>query len=437
MQRVTTSARLQVKTTTLNLGPFTTGKLLKANDLAARGGLGFGVMTDIPIRARRDDATLVGVMASSTGPHILVVTPRSPRHIGGVERHVRETTSRLAAAGIPIRVLCAETGIAAIQDDEVEGVRIRSVPGYPTGTDWMLAPGLWSQMAASPADVIHVQSYHTFVAPLAMARARSLNVPFLLTFHGGGSSHGWRNRVRGAQRRAQRGLYASASKLVAVAEFEVELYSQELRLDPARFSIIPNGTDIAVGAADADQPSPPIDRDAPVTIASIGRLEAYKGHHRAIAAMAGILRRRPNARLMIVGQGRYEAELRAIAAASGHGDRIAFTSVAAGDGGGMAQLLRKVDLVLLMSEFETHPLVALEAAALRRRLVVADVSGLAELAAKGFGQPVALELPPDLVATVVDRELSRPGPAAAPEPYTWDDCTAALLQLYGEITTRL
>jgi hypothetical protein len=42
----------------------------------------------------------------------------------------------------------------------------------------------------------------------------------------------------------------------------------------------------------------------------------------------------------------------------------------------MAELLATVSLVVLMSEFETHPLVALEAAAAGCRLLVADGSGL-------------------------------------------------------------
>ncbi len=343
---------------------------------------------------------------------------------------MRETTRRLVSAGLPVRVLCTEPGGRGIEDSEVDGVPVRSVPGHPAGTDLMLAPQLWREIAAWPADLIHVQSYHTLVAPLAMARSRSLGIPYVLTFHGGGSSASWRNRVRGTQRRAQRGLYAAAGRLIAIAQFELEQYAAELRLTHDRFAFIPNGTDITPGPETATGPASPVARDAEVTIASIGRLERYKGHHRAIAALPILLRRRPRAQLLIVGQGPYEPDLRAAAAASGAADRITFTNVAPGDAGGMARLLAEVDLVLLLSEYETHPIVALEAAAMRRRLVIADVSGLAELAARGFGHPVALDLPPALVAEVVDRQLSKPGPAEAPEPFTWDDCTAALQSLY-------
>ena len=95
-----------------------------------------------------------------------------------------------------------------------------------------------------------------------------------------------------------------------------------------------------------------------------------------IAALPHVLERRPDARLLVVGQRPYEAELRRQAAELGVEERVEFTSVAADDRDGMAALLRRVSLVVLLSEFETHPLVALEAAAAGRRLLVADRGGL-------------------------------------------------------------
>jgi len=46
----------------------------------------------------------------------------------------------------------------------------------------------------------------------------------------------------------------------------------------------------------------------PHLIVSGGRLERYKGHHRAIAALPELIRRVPDARLYVVGTGPYEGE---------------------------------------------------------------------------------------------------------------------------------
>ena len=101
--------------------------------------------------------------------------------------------------------------------------------------------GLWREMARRPWDVVHVQCYHTLVAPLAMLRALTLGIPYVVTFHGGGHSSELRNRSRGAQRLLLRPLLRRARRLVAVARFEIEQYGEELgaaaravRPDPER-----------------------------------------------------------------------------------------------------------------------------------------------------------------------------------------------------------
>ena len=101
----------------------------------------------------------------------------------------------------------------------------------------------------------------------------------------------------------------------------------------------------------------------------------------------------------------------------------------------MATLLGGVSLVVLMSEFETHPLVALEAAAARRRLLVADAGGLGELAEDGFAPRRSRSTrAPEQVAAAAIEELGKPPPQSARRSLTsWDECAAALLELYGSV----
>jgi glycogen synthase len=85
---------------------------------------------------------------------------------------------------------------------------------------------------------------------------------------------------------------------------------------------------------------------------------------------------------------------------------------------------------VLLSEFETHPLAALEAAALGTRLLVADTSGLRELAADGIARAIPLGSSPEDVAVAILEELERPGVHQTPRLPTWDECADALLGLY-------
>ena len=372
---------------------------------------------------------------SSDGPdqhaavlRVLMVTPRSPLEHGGVERHVMEVSRRLAQAGVHVGVLCTDPSGHPPEERTEGDVVIRTVRAWPRQRDYHFAPGLWRAMAREEWDVVHVQSYHTLVAPIAMLRALTLGIPYVVTFHGGGHASRLRHHMRGVQRRALRPLLARASRLIALARFEIDTYGRELRLERGRFALIPNGTDPA--PADDDQMAASAN-GAPL-LASIGRLERYKGHHRAIEALPKVRELRPDARLVIVGTGRYETKLRWQAMKLGVDDVVDFTSVAPGDRDGMTDLLRRVSLVVMLSEFETHPLTALEAAAHGRPLVVADNSGLHELAEDRLARAVALDDPPEAIARAIVDELERPSsppPAALP---TWDDCSANLHDLYRE-----
>ncbi len=364
---------------------------------------------------------------ATRGLRVLMVTPRSPLAQGGVERHVLEVSRRLAASGAGVEVLCTEPGGEGVREERRDGVTIRTVRAWPANRDWCLAPRIWREMSRQHWDVVHVQSYHTFVAPLAMLRALALGIPYVVTFHGGGHSSETRNRSRGLQRRLLRPLLRRARRLVAIARFEIRQYGDELGLPPERFVLIPNGTDLAFSAANGRPEGPP-------TVASIGRLERYKGHHRVIAAFPYVLEREPGAHLVVVGTGPYEPQLREQASELGIAGSIEFTSTPPDQPSAMAKLLERISLVVLLSDFETHPLVALEAAAAGRRLLVADTSGLSELAEEGFARAIPAGEGPAEVGRAIIEELDRPPPTRRPELISWDECAARLHDVYRSLS---
>jgi glycosyltransferase involved in cell wall biosynthesis/GT2 family glycosyltransferase len=372
---------------------------------------------------------LAAAASGEAQPRVLMVTPRSPLSQGGVERHVMEVSRRLAAAGSTVEVICTEPGGPPLREERRDGVAIRTLRAWPANRDWCLAPRIWTEISRRPWDVVHVQSYHTFVAPLAMLRALTLGIPYVVTFHGGGHSSEARNRARRLQRRLLRPLLARAARLVAVARFEIEVYGGELGLGPEKFALIPNGTDLAFSAATNGGAA----RDGAPLIATVGRLERYKGHHRVIAAFPEVLRGEPEARLLVIGTGPYEDELRRQAEELGIGAAVEFTSTPPDQPTAMAELLGRVSLVVLMSEFETHPLVALEAAAAGCRLLVADAGGLAEIAEDGMARAVALDEDPDAIGRAVLVELALPPQTKTPVLTSWDDCAARLLDLYRSL----
>jgi glycogen synthase len=359
---------------------------------------------------------------------VLMATPRFLPEIGGVERHVERLGQRLANAGYQVTVVTTGLEQGLPSRELIGGIEVRRVKAWGRGRGLYLAPALYPEIKRGEWDIVHVQSYHTFVAPLAMSAALKAGVPYVVTFHGGGHSSRLRGRLRPVQLLALRPLLTRASRLVAVAQFEIQHYGRLLDIPEARFALIPNG---------ADLPTPPRTtsaRNDQLQIASVGRLERYKGHHRVLAALPHILETRPDATLWIAGSGPYEGRLRRLAAQLGVTERVTIEAVPADAADELAARLAAVNVVVLLSEFETHPLAAIEAVALGRPVVVADTSGLRELAAQGHARAVPLHSDPATVAAAVLEEAERPsGANKAPVLPTWDDCAAAHSALYESV----
>jgi len=101
-----------------------------------------------------------------------------------------------------------------------------------------------------------------------------------------------------------------------------------------------------------------IPKDAFV-VGTIGRLEPQKNQRFLLQVFAEILRREPNAWLVMVGDGALRGELEALASALGIGHRVRFAGVRKD----IPKVLDAFDVFLLPSFFEGLPLVALEAQA--------------------------------------------------------------------------
>jgi glycosyltransferase involved in cell wall biosynthesis len=263
-----------------------------------------------------------------------------------------------------------------------------------------------------------------------MLAARRAAVPYLLSFHSGGHSSGARNALRGVQWRALRPLLAGARRLIAVSEFEARHFQQQLRVPRERFVVIPNGAHLPrplVGQTPAQ---------GGALLLSVGRLERYKGHHRIIAALPMIAQVWPDIRLRIVGSGPYERELRRLAARAGVATRVEIGPIPPSDRRGMAGALAEASLVVLLSEYEAHPISVMEALAMRRLVLVADTSGLHEIVERGLAQAVPLGASPGQIAAAVLAQLEHPETPPSVELPTWEQCVGRLAALYAETLSR-
>ena len=371
---------------------------------------------------------------AAQGLNVLMVTARYFPFMGGIQTHVHEVGRRLVRNGVNVTLLTTvsrQPESPLPREDNVEGMRVLRVPAWPQQRDYYFAPEIYSIIKKGKWDLIHCQGCHTFVPPLAMQAAREAHIPYILTFHTGGHSSGFRNSIRGMQWKMLRPLLLHATRLIGVSRFEADYFRTMLHLPQQQFVVIPNGT------ARLELPAERVPETGRLLITSVGRLEKYKGHQRIIRAMPAILQQRPDAHLLILGTGPYEPVLHELIHHLGITNQVEIRSVPAHDRQGMAKLLAQSALVTLLSEYEAHPIAVMEALALQRPVLLTDTSGLSEIAEQGYARTVPLHSTPDEIAGAVLKQLEDPliPPAAFTLP-TWEDCTRQLQDVYSAVVEK-
>lgn len=367
------------------------------------------------------------MMRETKALNVLMVTPHYFPSIGGTETHVYEVGRRLANSGVKVTILTPEFTPSLPKKDKSEGMDIMRVQSWPPERDYCIAPEIYAIISRGDWDLVHCQSCHTFVPPIAMLAAKKAKIPYVLTFHSGGHSSRFRTGIRAMQWNVLRSLFAHASKLIGVSRFEADYFRTLLHLPEQQFSVIPNGMNML------NSISLPSNASTQPLIVSVGRLERYKGHQYLITALPKIREQLPSARLLIVGKGPYEAILRQLALTVGVSEHMEFCSVPTYDRQGMTKLLSQATLVTLLSEYEAHPIAIMEALALRRPVLVANTSGLRELAEQQLVRAVPLESTSDEIAAAVVQQIQNPLIPASLTLPTWEQCTQELQNVYTEV----
>lgn len=221
----------------------------------------------------------------------------------------------------------------------------------------------------SRPDLLQTFLFHANIA--GRIAARLARVPVVVSGIRVAERRPWQLRVdRTTDRLVDRHVCVSR----AVADYSVRVG----RLPAAKLVVIPNAVDVTAfaNAAPADLTEFGFPLGSKVVL-FVGRLDPQKDPMLLIEAFRLLLARDVDARLLLVGQGPLEPELRRKAA--GLSDRIAF----AGRRDDVPSLLKASACLALTSRWEGMPNVILEAMAAGTPVIAADVEGAAELLHNG------------------------------------------------------
>jgi glycogen(starch) synthase len=353
-------------------------------------------------------------------------------HIGGAERFGANLVSALRELGHDVVVVTRLDDPDLPPTETYRGTPVYRFPFYSALFDGDIEQlaAIRRQVAqlkrAFQPDLVHVNCFGPSVLFL-LDTARGHPTPLLLTLHG-------------EQYPAPTGLDTLLAQTLASADWvtvpaeATASYAQSLVPGlKLRLSTIHNGVELS-----SLEPAP-LPFEAP-RLLYLGRLAAEKGADRALEALALLLGRFPQVRLIVAGDGPDRAALERQAAGLRLGQAVEFRGwVPPPD---VPALINTCTLVLLPSRRESLPLVALEAAAMARPVVAIDVGGVAELvlhrrtgmlASEGDSHGLAAATAFLLEHPRAARQMGLAARHRVQEQFSWDRCVDAYERLYRDI----
>jgi glycosyltransferase involved in cell wall biosynthesis len=137
---------------------------------------------------------------------------------------------------------------------------------------------------------------------------------------------------------------------------------------------------------------------------AVGRLAEAKGYPEMIGAFAAVVREHPEATLLIAGEGRLEADVRARIGAAGIADSVRLLGLRSD----VAALMQAADGFLMTSRWEGLPMVLLEAGASGLPIVATDVGGSRDVVIDGVSGHLTPAGDPGATAAAIGRVMGMP-----------------------------
>jgi glycosyltransferase involved in cell wall biosynthesis len=360
---------------------------------------------------------------------VLILNWRDTRHPqgGGSEVFVEEIARRIAAAGRPVTIFCAEHPDAPRRETR-DGVRFVRRGSWRTVYAWAAVYHLFDRFGPHEV-VVDVQNAIPFFAPLYCGRPVVVLVHHVhreqwdMLFGRRIARWGWWVESRLAPAVYRRATYVTVSEAT-----RSDL--GRLGIEPSRVRIVHNGSPArptSTGWMESPQP----------TVAYLGRLVPHKRIEFLIEAVAELREGFPGLRARIVGQGAWEPRLRAAAEAAGALDEVLFEGFV--DGAAKRRILGESWVLALPSVQEGWGLAVVEAAMEGTPSVAFRVGGLQESVVDGVTGLLADDRPGFVEALrtmLASQELrSRMGAAARGRAagFSWDRSARAFEQVLDRV----
>ncbi len=297
-------------------------------------------------------------------------------HVGGAEVLAARLARRLGDRYRFVFVCLDELGELGGQL-RAEGFPVH-VLGRRPGLDWRLALRLAGLLRRERVGVLHAHQYTPFFYAAA-ARQFGRPVPVLFTEHG----RHFPDFPRPKRVLANRLLLGRRDRVVGVGRAVCDALVRNEGIPAERVGLVYNGIDLGRFAAGPSLRAP-VRRELglgadDLVILQVARLDYLKDHATAVRAFGRVALRRPEARLVLVGEGPEGPKIHELVGRAGLADRVLFLGLRHD----VPRLLAAADVFLLTSVSEGIPLTLIEAMAAGLPVVATRVGGVGEVVEDG------------------------------------------------------
>jgi glycosyltransferase involved in cell wall biosynthesis len=308
-------------------------------------------------------------------------------HVGGYEKIVYELSRRLVQRDYEIDILTCNTERAPVYE-ELDGIHIYRLPSwnalnsvYPIPKPCPASFRILRRLLRKNYDVINTQTRFFITSFLGLIFAKLKRIPLVHTEHGTRHSIVPSKVIDLISRAYDHSIGAlivkSARRNTGVSEAACEFLRH---LGATNIQLVHNGIDTTIfKKKDTNyRQKLGISNDA-VVITFVGRLIYAKGVQDLISAFAKIKDTAPNAKLLIVGDGPYRAELEKLAHQTDCHSSILFLGQK--NQAELIEILSAADIFVNPSYSEGLPTSVMEAASIGLPIIASDVGGTGEIIA--------------------------------------------------------
>lgn len=320
---------------------------------------------DIEIKDVKDFFKLMHEPANPLTKKIKVLHFLNSTVRGGVEEHVLRLIEGLDKNQFDPILVCPQYLIDLIKP-ELNSLKIKYYAVcIRRWRSFKEIVSLFNILEREKPDIVH--SHLFFATMFAAPIAKLSGVPKVID-----TSHiheAWRKGIKKAYF-IDRFFYKFVDKIIAVSHAVKKYLITEKKIPQGKIEVIHNGVDLKRFNSHEN-----FTRHRRFTIGVIGRLELQKGHKYFLEAINFLNDNFKDARFIIVGDGKLRCDLENHSRELAIANRVEFL----GYRKDIENVFKELDLLVLPSLFEGLPLVALEASAMGKPVIVTNVDGNPEV----------------------------------------------------------